>query len=170
MKLNLKRLRPNRPGWQVGASLAFIAVGFVAIAKAWDGAASVDFAQGQIPYLISGGAAGLALIIIGVALMMFEMGRRDRLHLDARLDSLTKAIETLAAANGNGSGPSSAKAAAEASANGLFVAGASSYHRPDCRLVTGKDKQEFLSLDEVAERGLAPCRVCSPQVAETAGR
>lgn len=169
MKLNIfKSLMPKRPGWQTGAALAFIAAGFVAIVKAWDGAASVDFAQGQIPYLLSGGAAGLGLIVIGVALMIFEMGRRDRVHLDQRLDALTRAIEEMGSARRNGSSPH--VRAAEAGRDGLVVAGATSYHRPDCRLVTGKDDQEFISPGEAEERGLAPCRVCSPHVAEKSRR
>ena len=32
--------------------LIFIAGGFAVIGKAWDGAAEINFAQGQIPYLL----------------------------------------------------------------------------------------------------------------------
>lgn len=155
----IKRLRPKRPDWQAGAALLFIAAGFVAIAKAWDGAAGIDFAQGQIPYLLSGGAAGLGLIIVGVALMMFEMGRRDRLHLDRKLDDLIKVIEEMRS--------TTEQAIADVNPNGYVVAGASSYHRADCRLVTGKEDQLVISVEEAEERGLAPCRVCRPQLVES---
>ena len=65
--------------------LVFITGGFIVMGKAWDGAASVNFAQGQIPYLLSGGFMGLAptgrrVSIPVVFLYEFEAGliTRDR--------------------------------------------------------------------------------------------
>jgi len=150
-------MSPKRPGWQVGAALLFILAGFVVIGVAWNGAAGIDFAQGQLPYLLSGGAAGLGLIGVGMALILFEGERRSRIHLDQRLDSIAHLLEDALRARGestNGSGSHSK--------NGYVVAGKSSFHLPTCRLVSGKEDQVLMTSEEALERGLTPCRLCSP--------
>jgi hypothetical protein len=45
---------------------------------------------------------------------------------------------------------------------GSFVAGPSAYHRPDCRLVQGRDDVEYISAADAAARELKACRVCKP--------
>lgn len=64
------------------------ALGFFVIFLGWDGAAEKDFVAGQIPYVISGGFAGLGLVIAGVALALAEARRRDTARLTAKLDRL----------------------------------------------------------------------------------
>ena len=151
-------LRPKRPGWQVGAALIFITAGFVVIGVAWNGAASIDFAQGQIPYLLSGGAAGLGLIGVGMVLILFEGARRSRVHLDQRLDSIARLLEEQGRANGSSTNGH------RVSQEGMVVVGRSSYHLPSCRLVSDKDDQIMMTTQEAVEHGLTPCRVCSPEV------
>ena len=51
-------------------------VGFVMIVFAWNGAANLDFIQGQFPYLLSGGVPGLALIITGAGLEYIQAIRQ----------------------------------------------------------------------------------------------
>jgi hypothetical protein len=155
--VNLKRLVPTRTGWQAGLSSIFVAAGFVVIAVAWNGAATKDFTQGQIPYLLSGGAAGLGLIAVGIGLMLFESSRRASAHLDRQMNAILAALESMRPA---GSASSNGQASLP---EGFVVAGATSYHRPDCRLVSGKSDQMVLSADDAATRGLAPCRVCNPE-------
>lgn len=158
MKLRIRhKSRPRRQGWQVGAALAFIAAGFIVIGVAWNGAASIDFAQGQIPYLLSGGAAGLGLVGVGVTLMLFEGTRRSRVHLDQRLDAIVRALEETGRAVGE-------QQNGHRSTEGLVVVGSTSYHQPDCRLVAGKQEQTVLSREEASERGLTPCRICVPNL------
>ena len=41
-------------------AVGFTASGFLLIVMGWNGAASVDYVQGQVPYLISGGSAAWA--------------------------------------------------------------------------------------------------------------
>ncbi len=51
-------------GWPKSAlytAVGLVALGGIIIFLAWNGAAGKDYAQGQIPYLISGGVGGLAL-------------------------------------------------------------------------------------------------------------
>src|SRR3954454_16032140 len=85
-------------GGQIG--LGCIALGLVFIGLAWNGAAGVDFVSGQIPYLLSGGAIGLALIVIGVGMVVVQNSRRDRSLVEAQLRELNGAIGRLTAAIG----------------------------------------------------------------------
>ena len=151
-----KRLAPKRDGWQVGAALVFILAGFVAIGIAWNGAASVDFAQGQLPYLLSGGAAGLALVGVGLTLILFEGARRSRVHLDQRLDLIAQLLEESRGASAH---PQNGHKAVP---QGAVVVGRSSYHMPDCRLVNAKEDHVFATREDAEARGLQPCRVCMP--------
>src|SRR5687767_11067835 len=73
------RLRWNQLGGQAGIALCLI--GLFLIFLGWNGAASYDRVQSQFPYLISGGIAGLALVIMGAALMVVQSLRQDRAAL-----------------------------------------------------------------------------------------
>lgn len=145
-------------GYPIAVALGFITLGFLALGIAWDGAASVDFPEGQIPYLLSGGAVGIGLIILGAGLIMFEAGRRVTSRLEERLEALTEVLAGGATVAKKDDEPAQERL----SLNGRVVVGRSSFHTPDCRLVTGKEDLEFASPDEAVERGLNACRVCDP--------
>jgi hypothetical protein len=131
--------------------MGFAILGFLVIAVAWNGAADLDYAQGQLPYLISGGFGGLGLILVGSALLVAESNRRDRAVLERKLDQIVAGLGR-GLVNGNGS----------AARGSLVVAGRSSYHRPDCHLVEGRDDNEQMSKSEAEAQGLAACRICNP--------
>jgi type IV secretory pathway VirB2 component (pilin) len=145
-------------------AVVLVAAGLLVIGIGWNGAAGsgsyvngVPDIRAQIPWLISGGCLGVALVVIGAALMVTQSHRTDRARLEARLEELSDAVRAMAGgAGGRG------RARAAAAAPGMVVAGASSYHRPDCRLVEGRDNAEYLTPAEAQERGLAPCRICKP--------
>jgi hypothetical protein len=148
---------------QIG--IGFVGLGFLVIFIAWNGAAEQNCVDCQIPFLISGGATGLGLIIIGAALIMFEAARRDRAHLEAKLTELTDAIQGRSHGSSNGSHVAAPPVAATAPVPSvtdpdLVVVGRSSYHRIDCRLVEGKEDLEYASRAEAQDRGLNACRVC----------
>src|SRR3954469_24318065 len=82
------RLRSRWRGLGGKLGMGFAALGFFLIVVAWNGAAGVDYTQGQMPYLISGGIAGLGLIILGAALIVVESNRRDRVALEQRLEEM----------------------------------------------------------------------------------
>lgn len=136
----------GRLGGRLGT--AVMLAGGVVIFLGWNGAAGHDRVPAQFPYLISGGLGGLALVVVGAALVVADGARRDRAALQAGLDDLRRAVEDLAAARRAG--------------GGAVVAGRSSYHRPACRLVEGRTALPTLTPAEAAGRGLAPCRVCHP--------
>jgi len=66
---------------QVTASMwvaaGLVVAGFVAFALGWRGAAATLDVPVQVPYLVSGGLAGLALILAGVVLVLVQLGRRE---------------------------------------------------------------------------------------------
>ena len=95
------RLRARWRGMGGKLGMGFAAVGFALIVVAWNGAAGLDYVQGQLPYLISGGVAGLGLIVIGAALLIVESNRRDRVALEQRLEELAASLR-VASVNGNG--------------------------------------------------------------------
>jgi len=148
---------------QIG--IGFVGLGFLIIFIAWNGAAEQNCVDCQIPFLISGGATGIGLIIVGSALIMFEAARRDRAHLEAKLTELAEAIQGRHPGSSNGTHaamPLTAPTAPVPSVTdpNLVVVGRSSYHRIDCRLVEGKDDLEYGTRAEAQERGLNACRVC----------
>ena len=81
-------------------AVALVGLGFVMIFFGWNGAAGKDYTQGQIPYLISGGVAGLALVLCGLCVVVVQAVRREALLLAAKLDRVAEALG--AAPEGNG--------------------------------------------------------------------
>jgi hypothetical protein len=159
-------------GGQLGA--ACVVIGIVIIGLAWNGAASVDFVQGQVPYLLSGGALGLAFCVLGAALIIVQSNRRDRSLLEAQLRDLNSAVARLASAvaatagsPGDGDGGSS-RAHRDGAAEPVVI-GRSSYHRPQCRLAEGKDLPR-MSAEAAQAEGLSPCRICRPAAPAAAGQ
>lgn len=75
----------------VSVGVLLVVAGFVAIFLAWNGAAAKDFVQGQLPYLISGGLVGLALVGCGLTVINVQARRADQTELLHRLEELLEA-------------------------------------------------------------------------------
>jgi hypothetical protein len=146
-------------GGQLGLGCA--ALGLLLIGIGWNGAASIDFVSGQVPYLLSGGALGLALVIVGVALVVVQNGRRDRAILETQLRDLSSAVSRLATALGSTS-IASAGNGSTTPGKDMVVVGGTSFHRPDCRLAEGKNLPAMPISAALAD-GLTPCRICNPR-------
>ena len=149
----------NRPGPSFGAlggkaGIALAAIGLLAIGIGWNGAAGQLSILGQVPYVISGGLLGMALVVLGAAMLVVQNSREDRAALEAKLDLLAEAVLE---AGGR------AKADAPQDLSGLVVAGTASYHVPGCRLVDGREETTYLTPGEAVGRGLKACRVCQPE-------
>ena len=135
-------------------SVALIAVGFLLIYLAWNGAAEKDFIQGQFPYLLSGGLGGLGLILCGLTLVATQSFRRDVLSLQDR-------IEELLLQQGSPSGAPSLTAVPDLDEAVLVTTG-DTYHVGTCRTVRGRSGLDLVSAEDAEARGLTPCRVCRP--------
>lgn len=155
----------SRLGGQLG--LGCIALGLLVVGLAWNGAASVDFVSGQVPYLLSGGFLGLALVMTGVGLLVVQNARRDRAMLETQLRELNGAIARLGNAFGSGpAGTDGHTRAAPTGAVAMVALGRSSFHRLDCRLAEGKDLPTS-TYDAAVAEGLSPCRICHPEELES---
>jgi hypothetical protein len=149
------KFRWDKLGGQLG--ILYCVVGLFLIFLGWNGAASYDRVQAQIPYLISGGLAGLALVVIGAAMLITYGNRSDRAALQSTLeelrDALAQGVEVAAEAT--------AEVAAAPGAAGV-LAGTDAYHRRDCTLIAGQSGLTAMSAEAAQERGLEPCRICQP--------
>ncbi|MFN2594752.1 MAG: hypothetical protein ABR579_07685 [Actinomycetota bacterium] len=139
--------------------LIFIVGGFVLIGKAWDGAASINFPTGQFPYLLSGGFMGLGLIVTGITLVLLSTVRGEREILTSKLDELNRLLtRNLSRSQFSSNGKSRIE----------VVAGGSVYHRPDCKILDGKQNLDTISVEEAVAEKMTPCRVCKPETIERA--
>lgn len=144
----------GRLGGKLGIAVCLL--GFLLIYLGWNGAGSFNDIRQQFPYLISGGIAGLALVLVGASLLLIESMRAERAELQATLLDLRDAIEHLGGAS----------TAPRTVAAGTVVVGASSFHRPTCRLVDGREDLDLVATADAEARGLAACRICNPDVAD----
>jgi hypothetical protein len=138
-------------GGQLGVLLCLI--GFIALFLGWNGAASKNVIMAQFPFLISGGLAGLAIVVIGAAMLIVQNAREDQARLEATLERLITAVEHSAGG---------APRRASVSDGSMVLAGLASYHRLDCSLPAAREEAHLLSLDDALARGIEPCRVCRP--------
>jgi hypothetical protein len=153
-----------QPGFSFGrfggkAGLVLAGLGLLAIGIGWNGAAGQLSILAQVPYLVSGGMIGIALVILGAAMLVVQGAREDRALLEAKLDLLAEAF-----LEGQGR---AAKSSAPGDLSGLVVAGSASYHVPGCRLVDGREETSYLTPVEAQGRSLKPCRVCQPDLIAT---
>lgn len=149
------KLRLDKLGGQLG--LLFCLAGLVLIWAGWNGAATYNDIRQQFPYLISGGISGLALVLIGVGLFVVQSQRADRVQLEANLVELRRILDRMTGVpRSNGSDAGGPK----------VLAGPTAYHRPDCRLVEGREGLKTMTTEAAEAEGLGPCRTCNPSDTE----
>lgn len=144
--------RFERFGARLG--VLFCLGGFVLIFLGWNGAASSDRLPSQFPYLISGGIAGLGLIVLGAALIVVESRREDQHRLEQAISTLRETMERIA--------PEPEEEVVDTGTGPRVVVGHTSYHRPGCRLLEARGELPELSWEAASARGLIACRVCEP--------
>jgi hypothetical protein len=81
-----------RLGWDRAAAVALIAAGAVALVVGWVGVSGEAFPAKQLPYLISGGIAGVFILGVG-ALCWLSADMRDEW---TKLDRIEGALNRLA--------------------------------------------------------------------------
>jgi uncharacterized membrane protein len=144
--------RFERFGAKLGVLLCL--AGFVLIFLGWNGAASVDRITAQFPYLISGGIAGLALVILGAILISVDTRREDGQRVEAMLAQVRDALARLA--------PPAEEEAVDSGTGPRVLTGQTSFHRPDCSLIRGREQLPEMSIEAALAKDLIPCRICNP--------
>ena len=160
--------RATRPVWGwilVGVGLLLILIGYLGISRE-------ALVAKQLPYLISGGIGGIALIGFGTMLV----GTEDLKRTQERIDHLEDLVADLHAAllsrsdapalspNGETAGPSGSSSP---SVTLLALPGGRSYHRADCSMIEGKRDAKPVTASAARQQGLKPCRLCEPQTASS---
>ena len=153
----MNQLQLGRLGGQLGVGLTL--VGFLVIFFGWNGTASADYVPAQLPYLLSAGAAGLGLVVVGAAMIIVQSQRADRARLEQALERVAQAVER----GGSGSAPAAAMSNGLGTGLGGFVVtGHLSYHRVECDLPEARVEAAVVPLSDVLGGPLTPCRVCNP--------
>ena len=169
----VRRLRTRAGGDDGAKPLLLIGgillpLGFVFIILGWAGASRTVNDYEQLPYAISGGMLGLAMVFAGgftyFAYWLTQLvyaTRRDaadsRVVLE-RIEVLLASGAAVAVATG-GAGTTSSRSAAASGATFLATQTGTMYHRADCPAVAGRDKLRKVTGDEA---GLTPCKICEP--------
>ncbi|MCU1464015.1 MAG: hypothetical protein JWO37_4090 [Acidimicrobiales bacterium] len=157
-----KAVRPYA-GWIItGVGIVFIVVGYLGVSRE-------ALVAKQLPYLISGGIGGIALVGIGAVFLGTEDIRRDSGRLD-RLEAMVEELHAVLLSRRDAPAPESMTEPPEATAAqrngqaGILVAlpVGQSFHRPDCVMIQGKDKARQVTGDDVRDRALKACRLCEP--------
>lgn len=134
---------------------AMVTIGFGLMFVAWNGAAGLDYVQGQLPFLLSGSLPGLALVLTGLTLALVHEIRTSAAEMREHLQQLAPAEVT--------EGP--ARQPAAVPERDAVVATAATFHDPTCRVVDGRTDLTPMAPATAAERGLTPCRICEPATA-----
>jgi hypothetical protein len=178
----MRRLRTSnldlRNTWQVVVGSLLLPLGIAFILLAWNGAAHGRVDQQQIPYLVSGGIGGLAVVMIGCffywAHWLYRIYDQADLHHQEALQEQREMMRALIDALASGGPrpniadrpPSSVGLPPNGSVSGrTFVATptGSNFHTTGCPMVANR----LDSLRTVSEREaeqMKPCRVCDPLV------
>ena len=132
-------------------------LGLLVILLGWYGAAHTPYLFEQVPYLISGGIVGLALVT-GAGLLYF--GSWVARSAAAQQRTAEETLSLLREIR-DGLGGSSSRPSAPANGQVGFVATArgSMWHRPDCTVVAGREDLHEVGPDG---DGLQPCSLCDP--------
>lgn len=148
----------DRDRWMLLVGGLLLPLGVLLVLLGWKGAADTPLVFEQVPYLISGGLLGLALVFAGgftyfaywLTLLVRE-NRTGRAELTAVLTRVERLLEDAAL-------PSTHRIAAP-SARLVATRTGTMLHRPDCVAVDGRD-----NLREVTAQtpGLTPCKLCDP--------
>ena len=156
--------RATRPVWGwilVGAGFLLVLVGYLGISRE-------SIVAKQLPYLISGGIGGIALVGFGAMLVGTEDLKRTHERID-RLEALVTDLHATLLSRPDapvlGSANGESAEAHQAPQSLLALPGGQSYHRADCSMIQGKREAKPVTASAAKRDGLKPCRLCEPQKA-----
>lgn len=148
--------------WLLLAGAIAVPLGIVLIILGWAGASRTPFVFEQIPYMISGGLLGIALVFGGGFVYFAYWQTRSARETREQQRELLAALDRIAAALGvEGAPATSASIAAASAAPDRLVSTAKGamFHREDCPVAQRATK---LRTVKGTERGLKPCGICNP--------
>jgi hypothetical protein len=138
-------------------------LGIIVVLFGWWGASQTPYVFEQLPYLISGGLLGVALVFLG-AFFYFthwvtQLVKEHRVQSVAMLEALQRLQDQVARQADGHAGVTVGVNGSEGDAVVLVATRQGSMaHRPECVVVAGKR-----DLHQVAETdGLAACKLCEP--------
>lgn len=145
----------------IGALL--MPLGIFAIFLGWYGVAHTKYQYDQLPYVVSGGLLGLALVFLGGFLYfgawLARIGDEQRESARQLADAMLVLVDLVGKQGGSFG---TQVAPGERAADALVLAGAgSTVHRADCALIAHRDDLHPLT---GSEAGLGTCRVCRPDL------
>jgi len=156
-----------------------VAVGALVILLGYVGVANQALVAKQLPYLISGGIGGIAIVAVGTYFLGTEEIRRDSGRLD-RLERMVAELhglllitadeptaptttamrpdlDTAEPNNGNGASPAPRFRA---------LPDGERFHRNGCAALEGKTGITTVSAATIRRRNLTPCPLCEPVPAD----
>lgn len=137
--------------WRPLLGWSLVALAAVSLFLAWWGVSGQSVVAKQLPYLVSGGFTGVALTVMAAALLTGgdlrrQAGRVDQ--IERKVDDLYRLLtEEVTVVKDD---------------RLVALPAGTTYHRPDCRLVSGKPDVAPVSSTDIADRHLNPCRICTP--------
>jgi MFS family permease len=158
-----------RNTWQVVIGALVLPAGIAVIILGWAGAAHGRVDQQQIPYLISGGILGLALVVIGCffywAHWLYRIyDQADLQHQEAMREQAEFHRQLLAAVAGGRVAPGAdldTTVAAGTGASYVATASGSNVHKPDCAIVANRT-DNLRQVSRAEAQKMKPCRICEP--------
>jgi hypothetical protein len=155
--------KATRPviGWVLLAlSALFILIG-------WIGVSGTPIVAKQIPYVVSGGIAGVFLAVFGAYFLGTEELRKDSGRLD-RLERMVHELHDALLTRDDAPSRPAATEHAEPANGQAYVAltGSDMYHRTDCSMVVAKPNSAMLAPSTIRKRNLTPCPLCEPALVD----
>ena len=138
-----------------------IVLGLFALLIGWFGVSGESIVEKQLPYLVSGGFAGLALVMLGSRFLIIEDLRRDGGRLD-RLETMVMELHAALLSRSDAPDRSDAPTSSNGHHGFLALPGGSTYHLAGCVMLAGKHQAVPISASLADERGLSPCPLCEP--------
>lgn len=146
---------PGRRVLLVGGIL--LPLGVLLVLIGWLGTARTPLVFEQVPYVVSGGLLGIALVVIGGFLYFSYWQtlviRALRENADQLGASLLRIEGLLAVDAPTGAGPQVGGDELVATVTGTML------HRPDCSVVVGRDRLRAVPAETP---GMTPCSLCQP--------
>ncbi|HZC73409.1 MAG TPA: hypothetical protein VE442_22120 [Jatrophihabitans sp.] len=142
----------------VGALL--MPLGLFAIFLGWYGVAHTKYQYDQLPYVVSGGLLGLALVFLGgfvyFGAWLARIGNEQRESSRQLTDAVLTLVDLMGQQGGSG------RTAMQDGAQLVLAGTGSTVHRRDCPLIAHRDDLHPLTGNDAA---LGTCRVCKPDFA-----